>query len=225
MQTRENIMRSAVHDSYENIAEGILDCYTTKKSTIVHFIYYANSDKITSNSEYAKSLENADFLLPDGIAFQLLFARKIVMKGKNFWYFLTHIRKTLPTIPSTNGTDFVPFFLDTLVRNKKEFDISLYGSTQEVVKKMENWIKKTYKTSPIRIKNGFEEWEKQDFLPANEKIHILLVGRGSPLQEIWIEENREYLTKNNYLVFSVGGLFEFLTHTEKRAPKWLQKIR
>ncbi|MBS9784285.1 WecB/TagA/CpsF family glycosyltransferase [Candidatus Gracilibacteria bacterium] len=227
MQTKKiAIFNRALHDSYKNIAKGILECYKNKKSAIVHFIYYANSDKIESNPEYKKSLENADFLLPDGIAFQLIFARKIMMKGKNFWYFLKNIRKTLPKIPSTNGTDFVPYFLNFLVKKNQKFDISLYGSPQEVTEKMKDWVNQTCPDTLIFAKNGFEEWKEKDFVPAKkDKIHILLVGRGTPLQETWIEKNRELLEKNNYLIISVGGLFEFLTNTEKRAPKWVQKIR
>lgn len=58
-----------------------------------------------------------------------------------------------------------------------------------------------------------------------ETIRIFLVGRGSPLQEIWVENNRENIEKMECLTFTVGGLLDFWAGTEKRAPKWIREIK
>lgn len=53
------------------------------------------------------------------------------------------------------------------------------------------------------------------------KAEILLVAYGSPKQEKWLAEN---LPKTGAKVgIGVGGSFDFLAGTQRRAPKWMQK--
>ncbi|MEP5568006.1 MAG: WecB/TagA/CpsF family glycosyltransferase [Halioglobus sp.] len=51
---------------------------------------------------------------------------------------------------------------------------------------------------------------------------ILLIGLGNPKQELWFNRNRDSLTVP--VSIGVGGSFEFITGTVKRAPEWLQKL-
>ena len=53
--------------------------------------------------------------------------------------------------------------------------------------------------------------------------HILLVAYGAPKQDLWIDT---YLTKLSTvrLAMGVGGTFDFLAGTQKRAPLLLQKL-
>ncbi|MFT5335080.1 MAG: N-acetylglucosaminyldiphosphoundecaprenol N-acetyl-beta-D-mannosaminyltransferase [Halioglobus sp.] len=50
---------------------------------------------------------------------------------------------------------------------------------------------------------------------------ILLVGLGNPKQELWFNRNRHKLQVP--VAIGVGGTFEFITGTVKRAPRWVQK--
>jgi len=50
---------------------------------------------------------------------------------------------------------------------------------------------------------------------------ILLVGLGNPKQELWFNRNRHKLQVP--VAIGVGGTFEFITGTVKRAPQWIQK--
>jgi len=50
---------------------------------------------------------------------------------------------------------------------------------------------------------------------------ILLVGLGNPKQELWFNRNRHKLQVP--VAIGVGGTFEFITGTVKRAPRWMQK--
>lgn len=52
----------------------------------------------------------------------------------------------------------------------------------------------------------------------------MLIGRGSPLQEIWTEKNRDKIQEMGCLVFTVGGLLDFFAGTEKRAPGWMRSM-
>jgi N-acetylglucosaminyldiphosphoundecaprenol N-acetyl-beta-D-mannosaminyltransferase len=51
---------------------------------------------------------------------------------------------------------------------------------------------------------------------------ILLVGLGNPKQELWFNRNRHKLQVP--VAIGVGGTFEFITGTVKRAPQWMQKF-
>jgi N-acetylglucosaminyldiphosphoundecaprenol N-acetyl-beta-D-mannosaminyltransferase len=51
---------------------------------------------------------------------------------------------------------------------------------------------------------------------------ILLVALGNPKQEIWFNRNRFRLQVP--VTIGVGGTFEFIAGTVKRAPRWLQRL-
>jgi len=51
--------------------------------------------------------------------------------------------------------------------------------------------------------------------------HLLLVGMGNPLQELWIHRNRERLRVP--VSIGVGGIFDHWGGNLKRAPEWVRK--
>ncbi len=50
---------------------------------------------------------------------------------------------------------------------------------------------------------------------------ILLIGFGNPKQELWFERNRHRLQVP--VSIGVGGTFDFIVGTVKRAPRWIQR--
>jgi len=52
---------------------------------------------------------------------------------------------------------------------------------------------------------------------------VLLVARGNPLQELWIDQNLPRLDVR--LAIGVGALFDFLAGRVVRAPRWVRKMR
>lgn len=201
----------------ENTTKDILKIYGEKGNCIIHFLYFANIILNTLDKEYTSSpqkesfinaLLSGDFLLPDGIALKLLYKK--------------HFGKELPNL---NGTDFLPYFLSNLPKNKK-VDILLYGATDEVVQRSATYITETFWHSVASAQNGFVEFDWSGMKPKQDKIiRIFLVGRGSPLQELWVEKNRKKMEEMECLVFTVGGLLDFWSGTEKRAPGWMRNLR
>lgn len=53
--------------------------------------------------------------------------------------------------------------------------------------------------------------------------HVLLVAYGAPRQDLWIARNLQRLT-NIRLAMGVGGTFDFLAGTKKRAPRMMQRM-
>jgi len=179
---------------------------TQKKSPFC--VYYANIHsyiEARQNSQLKKAFDASDIIYPDGWG--------IVLAAKFFG---------LPIHTRLTAYDFFPQFLQR-VGNKK---ISLYllGSTKKTVKKTATMIKKQY--PHIRIK-GFHhgyiqtEQEKQTVIQEinQKKIDILLVGMGTPKQEIWADENKNTLHVNT--IWCVGGLFDYLSGDIKHCPRWI----
>lgn len=185
----------------------ILKNYKEKWFLVVNYLYFANlvSNWILSgknvNKEYLKSLENWDFLLPDGIALKL-YAKK---------YFSIDLE-------NLNWTDFSDYLLQNL--NPKDFNLILYWAKSEVIKKASENIEKKYGLKVAYFQDWYSEFdfEKLENLQKN-KINIFMVGLWTPKQEIWIKNNLENIKKYKLLTFSQWGTFDFWAGNEKRAPK------
>lgn len=52
--------------------------------------------------------------------------------------------------------------------------------------------------------------------------HIVLVGRGQPLQERWVQQCRSFLPKTSFLC--VGGLFDYISGRVEPTPTWIRRI-
>ena len=102
--------------------------------------------------------------------------------------------------------------------------VYLYGSTQEVIEKAQEELVKVYpKINIVGYCNGYIDENE-----AMEKIKksgadILFVGLGSPKQEEFIIKYKEELEKTKILM-PVGGSFDVISKTKRRAPNWVIKI-
>jgi UDP-N-acetyl-D-mannosaminuronic acid transferase (WecB/TagA/CpsF family) len=118
----KNILKTLTLSNNNDTAEAITHTYKNKGFCIVHFLYFATivlnklDIKILpeNGNIFTQSLISGDFLLPDGIALQVLYRK----------YFKQEI-------PNLNGTDFLSYFLSNLSKNKN-VEIYLYGGTNDV---------------------------------------------------------------------------------------------
>lgn len=108
--------------------------------------------------------------------------------------------------------------------NEKGYSLSLLGAKEEVLEKLVIKIKKEYpKIKLIDIQNGYID-NKED---AMEKIvkkspDICLVALGIPVQEKLIANHIKKAKKGIYI--GVGGSFDVLSGSKKRAPKIMIKL-
>ncbi len=210
------LLSKLVDTNFEKTTENILHTYETKKKCLVHFLYFATLvlnklDQETfdaTQKNFVHAWEMADFLLPDGIALRILCKK--------------YLNKDLPNL---NWTDFVPYFLSHIPHDQ-QVDIILYGWTEEVLKKSAAYVVSTFGHRVIYAQHGFQEFDWSHISKKTEgTIRILLVGRGSPRQEIWTENNRSQIESMECLVFTVGGLLDFWSWAEKRAPAWMRTMK
>lgn len=78
----------------------------------------------------------------------------------------------------------------------------------------------------VHVENESLEWATEDDLPIIARINqvkpdILLVAFGNPKQEVWLHRNRNRLQVP--VSIGIGGTFEFIVGTVRRAPPWIQK--
>ena len=51
---------------------------------------------------------------------------------------------------------------------------------------------------------------------------ILIIGMGSPRQELWVDKNKGFLKVR--IILCVGGILDVLAGKIKRAPVWMQRV-
>ncbi len=199
-------------DKSEAVRE-ILNLYNKLWYTFVNYLYFANLIsswliwKNKENTEFKNTILNGDFLLPDWIALRLLY-KKYYKKN----------------IENLNWTDFIIYFLENI---KTDYELVLYWSKEETIKKAVENIEKKLNKKVYYFQNWFSDFdfEKVWNLKNSKKIKIFLTWLWTPKQEIWAQNNKEILKKYWFLVFSQWWTFEFWAWTEKRAPKIFRTLK
>ena len=107
----------------------------------------------------------------------------------------------------------------------KNYKIYLFGAREEVVKKVKAIFERKYPTLQIvGYRNGyFTEADEPEIVKnmAESGADMMFVAFSSPKKEYWI---RLYLKELNIpFVMGVGGSFDVIAGTTKRAPLWMQK--
>ncbi len=107
----------------------------------------------------------------------------------------------------------------------KSYSVYFFGAKEEVVKKMLNNFKQVYPNLKVSgYRNGYFSDEEVDSISEDirqKKPQIVFVGITSPKKEILIERFLEDGIQSVFM--GVGGSFDVLSGTIKRAPLWMQK--
>jgi N-acetylglucosaminyldiphosphoundecaprenol N-acetyl-beta-D-mannosaminyltransferase len=171
--------------------------------------YYLNSYSfylIHKNSTFKKAFNNADYIIPDGQS--IVWGVKIINKTK--------IEKV------TVNHSFFDFILQTLA--EKQSRIYLLGSQEIILQKAIKNLENKAEINICGFHHGYFNQEKSEEIVTNINIsnpNILLVGMGMPTSEIWIDEN--YNNFGNYIIMTVGNLFDIIAGERKMAPNIFYK--
>ncbi len=173
------------------------------------FIITANPETLTmaeTDEEVSKMLlDKNNSVVPDGIA--------IVKACKTL---------DIPVTERIAGVDIAEYLLHEASQLKKK--VYLFGSKQEVIDGMKNVIKKKY--SGIKLvgaTNGYIEDKDKEFENIKKaKPDVIMVALGIPYQEKLIYKHLKDFEKGIFI--GVGGSFDVLSGTKKRAPKIFIKL-
>lgn len=101
--------------------------------------------------------------------------------------------------------------------------IYLYGGKPKISEfAREELIKKYPEINIIGVCDGYCEEQKAVKDIMEKKPDILFVGLGSPKQEDFIIEHKKIFT-NTKIFLPVGGAFDVISKSKKRAPNWVIK--
>lgn len=184
-----------------------------KKTSIVtanpEIVMYAKE-----HPNYMRILKNNDYVVPDGIG---------IIKG-------AALLKT-PIVERVPGIELMLELLKAAESNN--FSVYFIGATQEVIEKLVEQIHHQYPSLSISgYQNGYFDSKEESVIDQviEKKPDIVFAALGYPKQEKWIEH---YMNKaEEGLVMGVGGSFDVLSGTTKRAPdfflthniEWLYRL-
>lgn len=156
---------------------------------------------------YRGCLGRADFVLADGSG--ILLASRLL---------------GLPIRHNLNGTDFVPTLLEhAAVDNRAVF--LLGGRPGIAALAAERLVERNPNLRVVGSSHGYLSSQEEEELInriAELQPDILLVAKGVPLQETWLDEHWERL--NVGLGLAVGGLIDFTAGVHPRAPRWMRVL-
>lgn len=204
--TNNNIYSTLYKKNKKSCYELIENNLRISKKT---FIVTANPETymLSKKDEEMKSIiyNKENLIVPDGIS---------IVKTAS--YFGIDLKERI------TGVDLCSYLLKLADENK--YSLYLFGSTSDVIEKLVNVIKEKYSNINILgYSNGYEK-DKDAIMKKIVKLNpdICLVALGIPYQEKLINKYIETAKKGIYV--GVGGSFDVLSGTKKRAPKIFIKL-
>lgn len=155
--------------------------------------------------EYRRSLFKSDLVLADGIGVKMAFRHQGGVLKDN-----------------VNGTDLFPLLCERL-NESGGARVFLLGARPGVPEGVADWVSSRFpKLEIVGCHHGyFERSDDIVELIEESKAQVVLVALGVPRQETWISDN---LARLNAVVLGVGGLFDFFSGRQKRAPLWIRRL-
>lgn len=173
------------------------------------FIVTANPETFIiaeSNEFFNNMLLDKDVtLIPDGIG---------IVKAANMLNYNIKERIT--------GVDLATELLN--ICNKNNYKIALLGATNEVMDCLLKVIKEKYPNiKVVKHENGYTKNKDKFFTSlSKEDVDVCLVALGIPMQEELIYKHLSEFKKGIFV--GVGGSFDVISGTKKRASKVFQKL-
>lgn len=201
----QEYLKKLYKDSKDSYYKELDNDLNSKKK---RFIITVNPETLmmSEKDEKLKSILDGNYsFVPDGIAV-VKAARKL---GINVNERIT-------------GIDIAEYLLN--VANENSYSIYLFGAKEEVINLLVDKIKSEYQNIKILgYKNGYvEDKDKAMNEIINLKPDICMVALGIPLQEKLIYKYFKEVKKGIYI--GVGGSFDVLSGSKKRAPKIFIKL-
>ncbi len=192
-------------ENYDELLPKVFERIETKQKSLIVAINPEKIIKAKEDPALKTLLNNAEFQIPDGIG--VILASKI-QKGQ--------------ITSRVTGVDMMMRLCEEAAKRQKP--IFLYGGKPGVADKAAEKLKQLYPTILIAgTQDGYEKDNDKVIAKINEaKPDLLFVAMGSPKQENWINANRDQLHPTIYQ--GVGGSFDVLAGTVKRAPEAFQKV-
>ncbi|MFC5465637.1 WecB/TagA/CpsF family glycosyltransferase [Lederbergia graminis] len=181
------------------------------------FIVTANPEIVmyaVEDEHYRNTIAQANHIIADGAG--IILASKLVKK---------------PLPERVAGFDLMVELLK--LANKEQLRVFFLGSREQVIERTVANVQKSYPNLQIAgYHHGFfkENDETVTEMVKNSNPDMVFVALGFPKQEYWIQNNYHHFEKGIFM--GVGGSFEIIAGTAKRAPdiwiklnlEWLHRL-
>lgn len=173
------------------------------------FVITANPEivmKANQDETFMTYINQADYVTADGIG--IVKAAKLLGR---------------PLPERVTGYDSMIKLLE--LANEKKYKVYLLGAEKSTLEKAVNNISTDYPYIDIvGFHDGFFDWDKNNIAGEIEtlKPDIIFVALGVPRQEKWIAEHIDQFKQGVFI--GVGGSFDVIAGTVKRAPKTWQRL-
>lgn len=192
----------------DEIARHIVALGQSATNTTINFVNAHCVNVARKDENYRAALRSSDMLLPDGIGIELAAKMQGQKIGENL-----------------NGTDLFPQIC--AYAQERGAGIFLLGGAPGVAQGAGEWAQSQYPDLKITgVRTGFFAKQEEEALIAQinaTRSSLLLVGLGVPLQEDWIDRNRDKLDVP--VAMGVGGLFDYYSGRIPRAPHWVRQLK
>ncbi len=198
--TIDNISRTAALDWIVARARGVHTAH-------VAFVNAHCLNTAWEQAGYRAGLQNADLVLPDGTGVQAAFRIHGLSMRENL-----------------NGTDLFPALCERLAR--EGLSLFLLGAQPGVAAEVARVMRQ--RVPGLQVAGTHHGYFTEAQAPTViDEINlsgadVLLVAKGVPAQELWIEAHRQQLQPR--VCMGVGGLFDFYSGRIPRAPLWLREL-
>jgi len=173
-------------------------------------IFFVNVNSVNigfTHKRFRETLNQADLVLADGSGVRLGAKRMGFQLQENI-----------------NGTDLLPHICENAQHTGQS--LFLLGSKPGVAEEASRKLQQQYPRLVIAgTHHGYFDTSASDDIIEkinHSKADICLVAMGSPVQEQWVENNKQRLQTHTAL--AVGGLFDFYSGNIRRAPRWMREI-
>jgi len=183
------------------------------------------------NIAFRKALNTSEIIVPDGIGI-LWAGAYLAGKWNNLWMSLLgiinrDIRLYSVFTEKISGSDLIYDVLD--LAHKQKSRLYLLGGEGDVPDKVKSYIQGNYPRINITgtYSGKISLGDKDLFQKVlDTQSDIILLALSYPKQEIFASQLKHYFKDNDHkgVIMCVGGTFDFLAGSQKRAPKWMQKL-
>jgi len=218
--------------------EKLTQIFAFKRKSLIftpntEFIITAGQD-----DEFRRTLNSSSINIPDGVG--LLWAAKFdslkvpktpiikqivifllwIISIFSIVFYPKFLRKPIPE--RISGADFVWPLAKFAAENKLK--LFLLGGASTIAERAALKLQTDIFGLNISGVSSLDPKDREEILELinKSKADILLVAYGAPIQEIWLKNNlKETCCK---LGVGLGGTFDFLAGTRRRAPSWMRAI-
>lgn len=158
------------------------------------------------NQEFANMLNNADFIIPDGIGIRIALKINGIEQEQ---------------IP---GVEFAKELIEICA--KKKYPIALIGAKEDILLKTKDKLLEEYpELNILYSRNGYFNEEQEESIIselAEKQPKLVLLGLGAPKQDFFTNKSKEKLPNTTFI--GVGGSFDVWSGEVQRAPMFFRKI-